>query len=160
MGTGMLRECFRRPGGFWVRNINTLSTRYNFIIGKMLLIVPYIFLARNGFQFCLVQTSWEVRTCCLQLMSTLGTMTTPSTPGSTMSLPLLHSGWTALSLYLYIIFLSFLYFVSRFGHSLVPATLLSMVEGKSNKRPKQISLKEVFLAKAQHCPPSMIYHRL
>ena len=89
------------------------------------------------------------------------TSATPSTPGSTMSLPLLHSGWTALSLDLYIIFLSFLYFVSRFGHSLVPATLLSMVEGKSNRRPKQISLKEVFLAKAQHCPPSMILnHRL
>jgi len=32
----------------------------------------------------------------------------------------------------------------RFGHSLVPATLLSMVEGRSSRRPKQISLKEVF----------------
>ena len=63
-------------------------------------------------------------------------------------------------IFMYIVFLSFLYFMSRFGHSLVPATLLSMVEGKSNRRPKQISLKEVFLAKAQHCPPSMIYHRL
>ena len=64
--------------------------------------------------------------------------------------------------YIYILyFCLFLYSVSRFGHSLVPATLLSMVEGKSNRRPKQISLKEVFLAKAQHCPPSMILnHRL
>ena len=35
-------------------------------------------------------------------------------------------------------------FVYRFGHSLVPATLLSMAEGRSSRRPKQISLKEVF----------------
>ena len=32
------------------------------------------------------------------------TSATPSTPGSTMSLPRLHSGWTALSLYLYILY--------------------------------------------------------